>query len=159
MTERSRDLQAFVDGAAVDPPDDWRIEWLPGDPRLARLIRPDGTGQLLIIEGAESEWAVTVSGRRIAVTARTWREQVLAEAESAAAAAGGPVDVKATLPGLVVAVSVAVGDAVVAGDPLLTIEAMKMQNEVRAPRDGTIGAVVVASGEAVATGALLVRLD
>jgi biotin carboxyl carrier protein len=47
----------------------------------------------------------------------------------------------------------------VAGEALLTIEAMKMQNEVRAPRDGTVGEVVVAAGSAVATGQLLLRLD
>ena len=50
----------------------------------------------------------------------------------------GPVEVRATLPGLVVAVAVAAGDEVDEGAALLTIEAMKMQNEVRAPRAGRV---------------------
>ncbi len=66
---------------------------------------------------------------------------------------------RATLPGLVVAVGVAVGDEVAEGATLLTIEAMKMQNEVRAPRAGTVIEVAVAAGQAVATGASLVRLE
>jgi len=159
MSERPDDLEIRVDSAVVEPVSGWHVEWLPGDGRLARLTGPDGTRVIAVVEGGGSDWAITLRGRRIPVAARTWRERTLAEAESAAAGAGGPVDVKATLPGLVVAVSVTVGDAVAAGEPLLTIEAMKMQNEVRAPRDGTIAAVAVTSGEAVATGALLIRLD
>jgi biotin carboxyl carrier protein len=68
------------------------------------------------------------------------------------------VTVKATLPGLVVAVAVQAGVDVAEGDPLLTIEAMKMQNEVRAPRAGQIVEVSVAAGQTVATGAPLLRL-
>ena len=45
------------------------------------------------------------------------------------------------------------------GAPLLTIEAMKMQNEVRAPRAGPVIEVAVAAGQAVATGASLLRLE
>ena len=84
---------------------------------------------------------------------------MLAAAERETAARGGPVDVKATLPGLVVAVAVAEGDVVAAGQGLLTIEAMKMQNEVRAPRAGRVTRLSVAAGSTVATGALLIRID
>jgi biotin carboxyl carrier protein len=90
---------------------------------------------------------------------RSWREQLLAEAETEARSHGGPIVVTATLPGLVVGVRVAPGDDVIAGDPLLTIEAMKMQNEVRAPRSARVLEVHVAAGETVATGAALVRLE
>ncbi len=54
---------------------------------------------------------------------------------------------------------VSAGDEVEAGAPLLTIEAMKMQNEVRAPRAGTVGRIAVEAGQTVATGALLLRLE
>ena len=56
------------------------------------------------------------------------------------------------------AVAVSAGDEVEAGASLLTIEAMKMQNEVRAPRAGRVVEIVVASGQTVATGAALLRL-
>jgi biotin carboxyl carrier protein len=93
------------------------------------------------------------------VEVRTWRERVLAEAEGARRDDAGPIEVKATLPGLIVAVAVAAGDEVEEGMPLLTIEAMKMQNEVRAPRAGRVIEVVVGPGQTVATGAALLRLE
>lgn len=153
------DLELTIDGERVQPGDGWIVDWLPEEPRVARLTAPDGTHLLAVVEGSGADWVVTLRGRRVQVTARTWRERVLADAESAAAASGGPVAVTATLPGLVVGVRVAVGDTVAAGAALLTIEAMKMQNEVRAPRDGRVSEVAVTVGEAVATGAILLRLE
>ncbi|NKY39754.1 acetyl-CoA carboxylase biotin carboxyl carrier protein subunit, partial [Cellulomonas septica] len=47
-------------------------------------------------------------------------------------------EVRAPMPGVVVAVDVATGDEVVAGQPLLTIEAMKMEHRLAAPRDGVV---------------------
>ena len=102
---------------------------------------------------------MTLRGRRIPVVVRTWRERVLADAESASRRHDGPIEVRATLPGLVVAVVVREGDQVAAGATLLTIEAMKMQNEVRAPRAGRVAAVAVVAGEAVAAGASLLRIE
>ena len=136
----------------------WRLEWDDRTRGIARLVG-DGRSVPVLVEGDGSDWVVTLRGRRIRVSVRTWRERLLAEAESAAAVHAGPVVVKASLPGLVVAVAVAPGDTVEAGGPLLTIEAMKMQNEVRAPRAGRILAVNVAPGEAVATGAALLQLE
>jgi acetyl/propionyl-CoA carboxylase alpha subunit len=153
------DLELTIGDELVEPGEGWSVRWLPEEPRIARVTAPDGSHSIAIVEGSGSDWVVTIGGRRIRVTARTWRERVLADAESAAAAAGGPVAVTATLPGLVVAVGVGVGDDVAAGASLLTIEAMKMQNEVRAPRDGRVAEVAVSAGQAVATGALLLRLE
>jgi acetyl/propionyl-CoA carboxylase alpha subunit len=145
-------------GDEVATPAGWRLEWDDRGHGIARLVG-DGRAIPVVVEGSGSEWFVTVLGRRIPVSVRTWRERLMAEAEGAATVQSGPVAVKATLPGLVVAVLVAVGDEVEEGAPLLTIEAMKMQNEVRAPRAGRVIEVSVASGVAVATGAALLRLE
>jgi biotin carboxyl carrier protein len=56
----------------------------------------------------------------------------------------------------VVSVSVAPGDAVAAGQQLLVVEAMKMQNELRAPREGTVEQVAVGAGATIDVGDLLV---
>jgi biotin carboxyl carrier protein len=152
------DLELRIDDEVVAPATGVRLDWLDRDQGLARLH--DGRrSRLVAVEGEGSDWAVTIDGRRVPVTARTWRERTLAAAERATAAHGGPVDVKATLPGMVVAVQVVEGDEVVEGQGLLTIEAMKMQNEVRAPRSGRVSRVAIGPGTAVATGALLIRLD
>jgi biotin carboxyl carrier protein len=62
------------------------------------------------------------------------------------------------IPGRVVEVRVAEGDTVVAGQTLLVVEAMKMQNELRAPRDGSVQRVAIAAGVTIELGDLLVVL-
>lgn len=81
-----------------------------------------------------------------------------APAAPAGAALSAGTRVDAPLPGNVLMVKVAVGQAVKAGDVLVIIEAMKMENEVAAPCDGTVKQVVAQKGAVVETGAPLVVL-
>jgi biotin carboxyl carrier protein len=80
-------------------------------------------------------------------------------------AAGGDVSVEgrqalaAPMPGKVVALLVAVGDAVEQGQGVLVVEAMKMQNEVKTPKAGTVAELRVAPGEAVTAGQVLAVID
>ncbi len=67
--------------------------------------------------------------------------------------------VTAPIPGLITSVVVAVGAEVVAGEQLLVLEAMKMENEIAAPVGGTVAAVHVSPGEVVEKGTLLVELE
>ncbi len=152
------DLELSIDGAPVEPASEWTVDWIDPDAGLARLSN-GSRSELFLVEGAGTDWTVTLRGRRVPVVVRTWRERVLADAESASRRRDGPIEVRATLPGLVVALGVGEGDEVDEGAPLLTIEAMKMQNEVRAPRAGRIVSVAVATGQAVAAGAPLLRIE
>jgi biotin carboxyl carrier protein len=147
----------LVGGEPVDPAPDWSFVWVDRAEGVA-LLRRGPERELVAVDGGGGEWVVTVRGRRIAVAIRSHRDRLLAETGGLAARRGGPTEVRATLPGLVVRVGVAVGDEVAAGDPLVTIEAMKMQNEIRAPRQGRVTAIEVAPGQAITTGVLLVRL-
>ena len=67
--------------------------------------------------------------------------------------------VEAPMPGKVLEVKVSAGDEVAAGDALLVLEAMKMENVLRAPRDGKIERVDAQVGEAVEKGAVLVAYE
>ena len=78
-----------------------------------------------------------------------------ASAPAAPAAAGAGEAVNSPMPGTILAVNVAVGDTVKAGDVLLVLEAMKMENEIPAPKDGKVTSVAVAKGASVESGALL----
>ncbi len=102
---------------------------------------------------------VLVDGFRFLVNVESERIAALRERAGrgrTASAHSGPLQVKAIIPGKVVSVSVAAGDEVAAGQQLLVVEAMKMQNELRAPRDGTIDRVGVAVGVNIEIGDLLV---
>ena len=151
------DLEVRIGDDVVVPGQSWALVWEDREHGLARLVSGERAIPV-VVEGEGADWVVTLHGRRVPVTVRTWRERLMAEAATAEPADAGPVTVKATLPGLVVAVAVEPGAEVAEGDPLLTIEAMKMQNEVRAPRAGQVLEVSVAAGQAVATGAPLLRL-
>lgn len=81
---------------------------------------------------------------------RHWRRN-----RSGAAQAEGRQNVLASMPGKVVRVLAKAGDSVKAGQGLLVVEAMKMQNEIRSPKSGTIERLLVAEGQAVNAGELL----
>lgn len=73
--------------------------------------------------------------------------------------ANGRQEVRSAMPGKVVRVLVAVGATVEAGQGLLILEAMKMQNEVKAKGPGTVTAIGAVEGETVAAGAVLVTIE
>ena len=85
-----------------------------------------------------------------------------AAAPAAPAAPQGPagaVSVTAPMPGNILDVRVTPGASVKAGDTLLILEAMKMENEISAPQDGTIATVDVRKGDTVSSGDLLVTMN
>jgi biotin carboxyl carrier protein len=131
---------------------------LLGDGAPARVVlEPDGPG-----EGGSRAREAIVDGFRFVVETEPERVASLRERASqgrAASVHGGPLQVKAIIPGKVVAVSVTIGDTVTAGQQLLVVEAMKMQNELRAPRDGAIERVGVAVGANIEIGDLLVVIS
>lgn len=74
-------------------------------------------------------------------------------------AEGGPARVLSAMPGRVVRVLVSEGDSVQAGEGLLVLEAMKMQNEIPAPRAGVVRGLAISEGDLVAAGAVLCRVE
>ncbi len=78
---------------------------------------------------------------------------------AAGAPAEGRIDVRSVMPGKIVAVLVKQGERVQAGQGLVVVEAMKMENEIAAPREGMVARMKVTKGEAVEAGALLVSLE
>ena len=76
-----------------------------------------------------------------------------------AASGGGDGAITAPMQGTIVGVNVAVGDTVSAGDPVVTLEAMKMENAINADIDGTVTEVKVAQGDTVGAGDLLVTIE
>ena len=73
--------------------------------------------------------------------------------------AAGPAKVSAPMPGKIVRVAASAGQVVKAGECLLVMEAMKMENEIRSPRDGRVKDVLVKEGQAVESGALLILVE
>ena len=74
-------------------------------------------------------------------------------------ASGGKANIVAPMPGKVVRILVAAGDIVQAGQGIVVVEAMKMQNELKSPIDGVIGRIAVAENDGVAAGAVLAVVE
>ena len=74
-------------------------------------------------------------------------------------AAAGAVTVKAPMPGNILDVKVSAGASVKAGDVLVILEAMKMENEIVAPQDGTVASINVNKGDTVNSGDVLVSMN
>lgn len=101
------------------------------------------------------------SGAPVAAPAPAVKAAPAAPAPKAAApaAAAGAVAVTASVPGKVFKVEASVGQAVKAGDPIIILEAMKMEIPVVAPQDGTVASIDVAVGDAVESGDSLASLN
>lgn len=78
---------------------------------------------------------------------------------AAPAGAAGSATVAAPMPGKILGIKAAVGQAVKRGDVLVVLEAMKMENEIVAPQDGTVASINVATGDSVEAGATLATLN
>ncbi len=150
LVERLGELIVSVDGERTD------IEYAEVD-RLGQVIAlAGGLSYGASIEDDGQRVHVTIAGQVYAVDIEDERERAAHAAERAKSAGGGTV--QAVMPGVVARLLVAVGDGVEAGQPLLVLEAMKMQNEIPAPAAGVVTALHVAEGKAVAAGAKLVTL-
>ena len=134
------------------------------DDRAVSLdVTPLGDGSWAMrLEGASREVHVLsrdplrlwVDGREVRAAVTDTR--ALAARGSGGRAGSGRQEIRAPMPGLVKAVHVSEGDAVERDAPLVTLEAMKMENELRAPIAGRITRVATAAGTKVDGGALLV---
>ena len=87
------------------------------------------------------------------------RTRAIRDVSAANAAPSGPAPILAPMPGLVIRVNVNPGDRIEAGHGVVVMEAMKMENELRATTAGTVKSIKVAPGTAVERGALLVELE
>lgn len=107
----------------------------------------------------KGRYTLWVDGHRFETEALDERTRSIRDLSAANAGPTGPAPIIAPMPGLIVRVNVSVGDRVEAGQGLVVMEAMKMENELRATAAGTVKSVEVTPGTAVEKGALLVGLE
>jgi pyruvate carboxylase subunit B len=132
---------------------------LEGSP--VRMVRLGTNVYRVVVEKRQGRGRFTlwVDGYRFDVEALDERTRSIRDLSAAAAGPAGPAPILAPMPGLIVRVNVSPGDQVVAGQGIVVMEAMKMENELRATAAGTVRSVEVAAGTAVEKGALLVALE
>lgn len=150
-----------------------RVLHVADDGDALRVRDDEGTLAVALVEDADGHVVARIDGatRRVALHARgdgvsvhdgaqRWRfERLPAWASTAAAGDAGGSRVQAPMPGKLVLVRVAAGDAVREGQEVAVMEAMKMELALRAPRDGVVAAVRFAAGDFVEADAVLLSLE
>jgi acetyl/propionyl-CoA carboxylase alpha subunit len=128
---------------------------LPALPRASVGGRPPGATSGFGLEVLIHGWRLEIQVEPAAQTSLRARAQRVRSHPGTAPAA----EVRAIIPGRVASLAVEVGQRVEAGQTLLIVEAMKMQNEIRAPRAGIVRGVAVAAGQVIDAGALLIVIE
>ena len=152
---------ALEGGRATFGERDLPVNIEPGDGSPARVVRiGDAVHRVVVRRGdRRGRYTLWIDGFRHEVDALDERTRAIQDLAAAASGPRGPAPLVAPMPGLIVRVNVAPGQQVAAGTGLIVMEAMKMENELRATSAGTVKAVHAAPGQAVEKGALLVELE
>ncbi len=124
------------------------FERISGQPVYSLVI--DGKSyEAYVYEGEEQQLQVLLLGRQYPAQVEDERERRLRSAAGGGPAEAGEFQLKAPMPGLVVAIPVEEGQEVQKGQVLLVLESMKMQNELKSPRTGKVGRIRVKPGQSV----------
>ena len=154
----SREFSITLDGATYKIVVDGNSILVNGQPFVAGLeedrVLVDGTPYDVILE--ENRAVVGGIAHELLVTGL---EEEKAGPKAAARAVASAGAVTAIMPGKIIRVLVSEGDQVTEGDVVCILEAMKMENELKASKDGTVKALHIQSGQDVEMGAVLAEID
>ena len=121
------------------------------------LLRHDGRIFEITVDRHDSGVAAALRSHRFEYSVSDPRK--LRSAGSDGASAQGSVQIKTAMPGKIVRILAEGGRSVAKGDGLLVVEAMKMQNEIKAPKDGVVAEIRVTEGATVAAGDVLAVIE
>lgn len=126
-------------------------------------VEPSGPGvSSILIEGRSYQATVLAPGT-IQVNNRIFEVEIFDPRElrgrSSAGASHGRQNIAAPMPGKVVRVLVSAGEQIAAGQGLIVVEAMKMQNEMKSPKAGTVVEIKTKDGATVAAGEILIVIE
>jgi biotin carboxyl carrier protein len=145
----------LVDGERMDA----SLRELPGTPVHLLSLGDEIHAAAVRRSGGRGCYTISVGGWKFDVEALDERRRAIQDLAREAAAAAGPVPLVAPMPGMIVRVNVEVGSTVEAGQGLVVMEAMKMENELRATSQGVVARVLVEAGQAVEKGVALVEFE
>ena len=111
-----------------------------------------------VIEEREDQYHVLIDADLYEVKVTDERSRRLESAFMAFGDTGGEVSIRAPMPGLIVRVPVAEGQAVSKGETVVLLESMKMENELKSPRDGMVHRIYVGAGDSVEQNKVLVTI-
>ena len=126
---------------------------------MLRRLTVAGACYRVVARSAEARgsWSLQLNGEQVAVEVVDERTRAIRALTAHSAGPQGPKPVKAPMPGMIVRIEVEVGQQVKPGQGVVIIEAMKMENELKADGAGIVSRILVQPGTAVEKGAVLVE--
>ena len=155
----NKDLDLDIDPQSADFAD-WDILTLPND--QYHIILPNHQSfraTLLRSDLDQKTFTFKINGEQFTVNLKDKMDILLEKMGISNVASNKIKEIKAPMPGLVLELKVAVGDSLQKGDPVLILEAMKMENVLKAAGEGTIKSIEIKQGDAVEKGQVLIRLS
>jgi biotin carboxyl carrier protein len=154
ISERDDGLYARIDDGAEQ-----RVDVSTSKPGGELSLLFGGRVVRGLVGSSHQGMTVVARGRTVDVTVLDARAARLASAAAGGRPRASESAIRAPMPGLVVSVPVAAGEAVAKGTTIVILSAMKMQNELTAPGDATVKEILVGPGQTVEQNQVLVRLE
>ncbi len=151
--EINADDEVIVDGKRLEV--DFRSVF--GQPVYSLIL--DGHSYEAYVQPSDAGLNVLLLGQQHVVAVEDERQRRLRESSGGPVATQGEFHLRSPMPGLIVAVPVAVGQQVTRGQDMIILESMKMQNELKAPRDGVVSRIRVKPGDSVEHNQSLITLE
>jgi biotin carboxyl carrier protein len=156
---RTLTVELAGDRVIVDGVDAGSVELVALSGTPVRHLLVDGRSVTLVAHRKDDAWDLHVDGWPVRAEVVDERTRAIRAMTGRSGAAQGPRPVRAPMPGMIVRTEVDVGDQVRAGQGVVVMEAMKMENELKAETDGIVARVLIEPGQAVEKGAVLVEFE
>src|SRR3982751_3678136 len=161
LNEQRRSVSIDAEGASFEGegPVPAELAEIEGSP--VRMVKLGSHVYRVVVQKRQGRGRYTlwVDGYRFETEALDERTRAIRDISAASATPSGPAPIVAPMPGMIIRINVKPGDRIEAGQGVVVMEAMKMENELRATSAGVVKTVEVAPGTAVEKGAILVSLE
>ncbi len=147
------EIEITKDGSVLVNGQPRNVDFLALSDSLYSMIT-DSASLEVVIEEERGKYEIMMGGRLYEGQVLDERAMLMAQRKGGLSSAAG--EITSPMPGLIVAVPVAVGAAVTQGQTVIILESMKMQNELKAPKDGIVQTINVKAGQTVDKGAVLI---
>lgn len=149
VNDRTFTIDILPDGKLLVDGEPRDVDFLSLDDKTLYSLLFDNNSYEGLVEEAEGRYDVLLWGALYNVKVMDEREQRLASSSAGFVPDDAEIVIRAPMPGLIITVAVEPGQEVVAGQTLVILESMKMENELKAPRDGKVHSLSVKPGDSV----------